>query len=431
MKNKYSPEYQTRKTWTLWIFVALLSALLLNSLAGEYFKNAFINLMTALTPLMIGLVIAFILKKLVDLLEQKVFYKWFKKLKHGDKVNRIFCICLLFTLIFLIVYLCIAFLIPEIVKFVEDINNNLTTFVDNIKTQLTEFFNSTGWFNDVDVEVMITDFINKIGEALTENIPLLAESIANLVQQTAIMVGYFVVGVIIAFLILYKKEKIGQFSKRLTYATLSKKRADTVVKTAILSDKILYQYIASKCIEAGIVFLIMLPGFYIFKVPYPIVMAVLIALLNIIPYVGGIIASVAIFAFTIAYSTVSNAIWTMVYIFVIINLYGNFVGPFIYGKKLKVSALLMIISLLVFGGIFGFWGMIIGPPLMAVLSILVNEFIKNKEKEKQDLEAHGLTEEDITDLEILEEASKIVKQRREAENIQQPKKEVQKQKTDD
>ena len=106
MNNKYSPDYKTQKTWTIWIFIALLSALLLNSLAGDFFKNAFLNLVTALTPLTIGLVIAFILKKIVDLLEKKVFAKWFKKLKHGNKVNRIFCICLLFALMFLLVYLC-------------------------------------------------------------------------------------------------------------------------------------------------------------------------------------------------------------------------------------------------------------------------------------------------------------------------------------
>ena len=71
--------------------------------------------------------------------------------------------------------------------------------------------------------------------------------------------------------------------------------------------------------------------------------------------------------------------------------------------------------MLVFGGIFGFWGLIIGPPLMAVLWDLTNDFIADKENEKLELEKYNLTKEDINDLEILQEATRIVKERREAQ----------------
>ena len=160
MTNKYSPEYRTRKTWTVWIFVALLCAMLLNSLAGDFFKRTFYSLLSALTPLIIGVVITFLFKKILDFLEKKVFAKWFRKLKHGDKVNRIFCIALLFVGLFIVIFLCINFVLPEIINFVQDINTNLNSFVTNLKKQLTDFFESTGWFNDVDVNQMITDFIN-------------------------------------------------------------------------------------------------------------------------------------------------------------------------------------------------------------------------------------------------------------------------------
>lgn len=421
MTNKYSPEYRTQRKWIIWIFVALLCALLLNSLAGDYFKRTFFTLLTALTPLLIGFAITFLLKKLLDFLEKKVFKKWFSKLKHGDKVNRIFCIFLLFVLLFGIIYLAVAIVLPNIVTFVNEINSNVNNFVNNIKVQLTEFFESTGWFNDVDVENMITDVIDRIGDTLMTNIPLIADSISSIIQQTATVLLYLLIGIIISIIMLYRKEDIAAFSKRLTYATFSKKKADKIIKTAKLSDKILYDYAGAKIVEAVIVFLIMLPGFFGLKVPYPLVMALLMATLNIIPYIGSIIAGIIIAIFTIAMTGVNMAIWTIVYIMITLNLYGNLVGPFLFGKRMNVSALLVIISMLVFGSIFGFIGLIIGPPLMAVIWVLINDFIADKENEKLELEKYELTTEDINDLEILQEASKIVKERRKKQQTKRKK----------
>lgn len=412
MNKKYSPEYRVQKKWTFWVFVALLCALLLNSLAGDYFKSLFFNILTALTPVIIGLVITFILKRLLDFFERKVFHKWFAKLKHGEKVNRIFCITLLFLMLFGVIYLIVALIVPQIVDFVQSINGNLNGFVENIKNQLTSFFETTGWFNNVDIEQILTDFINKIGESLLTNIPLIAESVSQIIQQTATFVLYFIIGVFISAIMLYKKEKIAFFTKRLTYATFSKQKADKICKTAKLSDKILYDYTGAKAIEALIVFAIMLPGLYIFGIPYPIVMALLMALLNTIPYIGSIVAGVIIAIMTIALVNVQTAIWIIIYIVVIFFIYGNFVGPFIYGKRMQVSSLLVILSLILFGAIFGFWGLVIGPPLMVVLWHLLNDYITNRENENLELESYGLSREEINDLEILQEASMIVKQRR-------------------
>lgn len=411
MNNKYSPEYRTQRKWTIWLFVALLSALLLNSLAGEYFKQAFFTLMTALTPVLIGFGLTFILKKMLDFLQQKVFKKWFSKLKNGEKINRIFCIFLLFAGLFLLIYLIIALLVPYIVNFVTEINSNVNEFVNNLKTQLTNFFESTGWFNDVDVEKMITDVINRIGDSLLTNIPLIADGVSAIIQQTATVLAYVLMGVIISIIMLYKKENIASFSKRLTYATLSKTKADKLVKTAKLADKILYDYVGAKFIEALIVFVIMLPGLYIFKVPYPIVMALVMAILNIIPYVGSVIASIIIAIFTIATSGVTMALWITIYSIIVLNCYGNFVSPFLFGKRMNVSSLLIIISMLIFGSLFGFWGLILGAPIMAVIWVLLNDFIADKENEKIELEKYDLTTEDINDLEILQEAKKIVEKR--------------------
>ena len=177
----------------------------------------------------------------------------------------------------------------------------------------------------------------------------------------------------------------------------------------------MYEYVGAKSIEALIVFALVLPGYCLFKIPYPLAMAFIMALLNMIPYVGSVIATIPIVILCIAFVDVKTAIWIIIYDAVVLNVYANCIGPFIYGRRMKVSSLLIILSMLLFGSIFGFWGLIIGPPLMAVLWDLTNDFIADKENEKLELEKYNLTKEDINDLEILQEATKIVKERREAQ----------------
>lgn len=418
MKNKYSPEYRTQRKWTLWLFVALLCALLLNSLAGDYFRRIFVSVLTALSPVLIGLVLTFLLKKLLDFFEKKVFKSWFCKLKNGDKVNRIFCITLLFLGIFIVIFLILFMLIPKVVEFINGLNGEVIGgYVSNLKNQLTEFFESTGWFNDVDVEVAITDFINKLGDSLATNIPLIAESIAKVIQQTAQMFMHFVIGVVISIIMLYKKESISFFSKRVCYATLSSGRADKLIKTAKFADQTLYDYVMGKILESFIVFLIVLPGMLLFKVPYPVVVAGLFAFVNMIPYFGGVVGCLSITILCIATLNFSTAIWVLVYMFFVTNIYGYFFSPIIFGNRLKVSALLIMLSLIVFGSVFGVVGMFFGPPIMAVLWKLLNQFVADKENEKIELEKYDLETEDINDLEILQEAKKIVQKRRnEAQN---------------
>ena len=417
MQNKYSPEYRTQRKWTFWLFIALLCALLLNSLAGDYFKRIFVSLLTALSPLIIGLVITFLFKKILDFLEKKVFKKWFSKLKNGDKINRIFCITLLFIALFCVIFLILFSLIPKIVEFINGLSGEvINNYVNNLKEQLTKFFESTGWFNDVDVEVAITDFINKIGDSLSTNIPLIAQNIAQIIQQTATMLAYFTVGVVISIIMLYKKESISSFTKRVCYAMLSERRADRLVKTAKFADQTLYDYVTGKILESFIIFAILIPGFVLLKVPSPVVLAVGFAIVNMIPYFGGVIGCLSITIICIATMNVTMAIWVLLYMLVVTNVYGYFFGPIIFGRRLKVSPLLIILSLIVFGSIFGVLGMFFGPPIMAVLWKLLNQYVAEKENEKLELEKYGLTKEDINDLEILQEATKIVKERRQQVN---------------
>jgi predicted PurR-regulated permease PerM len=144
----------------------------------------------------------------------------------------------------------------------------------------------------------------------------------------------------------------------------------------------LFDYFVGKLIEALIIFLVMLPGFYAFNVPYAIGLCALFALFNVVPYIGAIVAMIPITLFAIFFNDVSTALWLLLYINVMLVLVGNFISPIIFGKKLKVSSLLVICAFLIGGGLFGILGMLFAPPVAAIIWVFVNEMLINKEKSK-------------------------------------------------
>lgn len=370
-----------RKKWALWAFIVLLSALLLTNLAGDYFVNMFNGFLTALTPLILGLSLAFLLKKLVTIFEQNVIKNWFKKCKNPEKARRIFTLILFFSLLVLLIVFLMWVIIPPMASFIKDMYDNGSIYIQRIQTQLTNFFSQFSWFAETDVNQIITNFIKEFGATLTKFAPVILESALGLISQTALFVGFVIIGIVIAFLFLKDREKINFYARRATYISLERKKADFVCGVFNKGNNVLYDYFAGKILEALVVFSLMLPGFLLLKVPYAVEMSILIALLNFIPYLGSIVAMIIIALVTFIKANVADALWSFIYINVILIIIGNFISPFIFGKKLKISALEVLVGVLIGGGLFGFWGMLFGPPAVAIISLVYNEWLNTREKE--------------------------------------------------
>lgn len=412
MENRYNPETKRQRMYFGWLFIAILCATVVASMASDFIKNMFMGLLASLMPVIIGVIIAFVFKRIVDFLDKKVLAKLFRKSKKGSTIRRIISISMLFVLLAIVVVVIIISVIPSITDFINQLSTGLDGYVDSFKNQIIEFLSQFEWFQDVDINQAITDVINDIVDAIRTNVPIIATTVLNVISSTATFVLNFLLGMTIAFLILKDKEKIASYSTRFVRSTVSKKRADYLIDACKKSDDILYNYVISKILESLVYVAFNFPGFYLLKVPYPLGMAILFSLFLFIPYFGAYIAMVPITLFTAVFVDLATGLWALVYINVVMTIMGYTISPLIYGKKLRINALLVTTSIIIGGGMFGLWGMLFAPPCVAIASVFINEFISRKEEEKRELSAHNLTEDDMKDLEILEQAAEIVKQKR-------------------
>ena len=414
--SNFNTEHKKNKNLALWFFVALLSALLLSQLAGQYIANIFVGLFGALMPILLGILLAYLLKKLLFILETRVFHKLFLKSKKARVYRRVLSLLIIFTVLFGIIVFIIMSVIPIMVNLATDLVNNSEQYVDKVSSELTDFFAQFQFLNNLDLQTNITEAINNFATNLEEYLPVILNQAVQIASDTTIIILSIALSFILAFLMLKDKEEIADFFKRMIYANFKTYRADNIIRTTRKSDIILYSYFLGKVIEASIIFTLVGIGFLIIGVPYAFVLSSIIAILNFIPYVGAIIGIFPIAILTIIFASVNTAVIAILYALVVIIIITSFVSPVIFGKQLKVSALLVILSIIIGGGMFGIMGMLFAPPVVAIIAVLINEDIKDKEELKSIIKSHGLTEEDLTKDEILVEATKLMLEKKNSQD---------------
>lgn len=380
-----------RNTVTILAFsLAIIGLLLFAMINGEKISKWFGDLTDILMPVILGGVIAYIANPLLKLLERKVFFK----IKKQGLKRALSLTCTLLFFILLIVGL--AFLvIPEIVKSIEELLANYNSYIesttDYINGLIGKFIDhpeDSPILNSEQVKKSIISFFTN-----TEGILEWAQSeIPSFLGGLVSGISDFIIGFFIAIYLLASKEKrIAQVSRAIK-ATFSKKHTDFISNTVKLIDNSFGGFIEAKLINAAIIWAVCLLMFNILDIPYPILIATIVGVTDIIPVFGPFIGAIPSI-FIIFVSDPSKVLIFIILCIVIQQIDGNIIGPKLLGENTGVSSLCVIIAITIMGSYWGIFGMLIGVPLFAVFINLAETYIVYKLKKKNmptELEAYYL-----------------------------------------
>ena len=298
-------------------------------------------------------------------------------LKNGSK--RAIGIFVTYLVSFIICYLFIKFVLPQllesIVGLVNDIPmyiNETTKFIDhllinlNIEQQYLDLFNDN--FNK---------FIDYVIKFATDLLPV----IGSLLTSVASKIWNIVLGLIVSIYLLSDKEKFCALSKKIIYAIFPKNVAEKTIEITHRSNSTFGKFLVGKIVDSLIIGVLTFIMLAIFKMPYIILISVIIGITNIIPFFGPFIGAVPSFIIILFVSPI-KALWFLIIIFIIQQLDGNVIGPKILGDSIGISAFWILFAILVAGKFLGLVGMIIGVPLFAVIYSLVKEVIEAKLQKK-------------------------------------------------
>lgn len=191
----------------------------------------------------------------------------------------------------------------------------------------------------------------------------------------------FLLGFVVSLYLLQDKENLIRNIKRLIYAILKKENADNFLNFSKEANTIFSGFVLGKFIDSVIIGIICFIGLSIFKMPYVILISLIVGVTNMIPYFGPLIGMIPAFFITLLDSPV-KAFWVLLFIIVLQQFDGLYLGPKILGKSVGLSPLLIILSVLIGGGTFGVLGMFLAVPTMAIVILLAERFINRRLKEK-------------------------------------------------
>ena len=346
------------------------------------------KLVKILAPFIWGLVICYLLSPLMRVLENRVFLLLGKRLYRKKKKERaakfarvlsiICCEIVLLLILAALVYL----IIPQVLSSVQMLIQNSGTYADNVSAWLNGLLKNYPELDSYAGE-FLGNFNTNVGDWLQNKVlPQLGNlitSVSSGVYGFARSIYNLIIGIIVSVYLLSDKEGHLAAFKRLTYAIFSVETADQLRQGLIFVDKTFMGFLSGKILDSLIIGIICYIVCSILRMPYTLLISVIIGVTNIIPFFGPLIGAVPS-ALIILMVDPSKCLIFIIFIIILQQVDGNIIGPRILGNSTGITGFWVIFSIILGSGLFGFWGMVLGVPVFVVIYTIINNLIVKKLK---------------------------------------------------
>lgn len=335
---------------------------------GEWLSN----LIKVIRPFLMAILVAYLLY--IPCRKIEGVYRKSKLLKNKA---RSLAVATTYILVILIVVLLMNILIPMLSESITDLASNLPGYYDSAIQYIEDLPEDNILKNDV-----VQDVIEKLQEIDIAQLLDLDNLTMYIEKVIGIASGIFsiFVTVVVSIYILLERAEILKFVKRLNSSLFNEKKCATINRYFEKGNEIFFKYISGQVLDAIVVAIIMSVALSIMNVRYALLLGFLIGLFNLIPYFGAIIAVIVACLITIFTGGITQAIWVAVVLIVLQQIDANIVNPKILKDALEISKILIIFSITVGGAYFGVLGMFLGVPVIAVIKMMLDDYIERNEK---------------------------------------------------
>ena len=342
------------------LIIVSIVAIVLFSLNLDVTKNLLGRVGASLSPVMVGVFFALILKAPVDFLEKTILSSP-KLTKAKRPLALTLSVIFIFGFLFLIGYL----VVPELIKSVYALKSSLEGLLDGMDEQVG---GSVG-----KVAEWLKNALEKGLDSANNFVPMLMEKVGGLLKG---VVNAFL-GLMLALTMLSGSDKLSEFLKSVSVKLFGEKRSEFLRGAIGAVIEKFSKYLGGSLVESVIFAGVCYLAFIIFRVPYALLLAVVVGFLNLVPTVGGYIGGAigVIILFTVSW----KAVLTFVAITLVLQQLEQVTTyPLIVGRYVGLSPFLVLLAVVVGGGLFGFWGFLLGVPVFAFGYNLINVLVHSK-----------------------------------------------------
>ena len=351
------------------------------------FGDAISKLTGILMPFIYGAVIAYLLKPVCNCVEN--FLRRLLPEKMGTAANMLaVTISLLFGI--LVVYALIMMIVPQLIT-------SVTTLYYTARNNLNDFVDWASHQEIIASNQKLLDFIETSYDNLQDTLDNLVRtklipSMQSLLSGAALGVMSFVtflknivIGLIVSVYLLASRKKFGQQGKLILYSLVKPRWANLIMEEIRYADRMFGGFINGKILDSAIIGVLCYIACLIFKFPSALLVSVIIGVTNVIPFFGPFIGAIPATLLILIQNPI-KALWFVMFVLVLQQVDGNIIGPKILGNTTGLSSFWVLFAILLFGGLWGFVGMIIGVPLFAVIYDVLKKFVFHGLRRNEEME---------------------------------------------
>lgn len=343
-----------------------------------------------LNPIIIGLVIAYILTPVMTFFEKKLYSRLAKRLfprnsRNAKIFTRIAGIVSVILLLIVTISTLLILALPQIYYSIQKLVFNMQSYYDTAVEWLEDIFRTDAMEETIFAGVLsgaVDYFINWVKTGLLPQLENIIANISTGVISAIRIIFDFVIGVMVSCYVLYRKEELTARIKKLTYSILREEHTKSFLKAVEHIHKTFGRFFVGKLIVALLITVICAIFMFATGMPYATLISVLIGVTNIIPFFGPYIGGVPSAFLILMESPVQCVIFT-IFIIVLQTFEGNILEPRIIGTSTGLSGFWVVFSILLFGGLFGFAGLLCGVPLFAVIYTGIGSWSAKRLKKKR------------------------------------------------
>lgn len=343
-------------------------------------------------PIIYGAVLAYLTTPIYNKVTNAVRLKLSKVWKEEKYINGISKATGTFAsvlLVFVIVAGLVQMLIPQMVESLMGIRESFPTYLQNLYAWIRQVLS-----DNPDIEEMVLSNLQngvQMAETWLENsftkidMTRLVEfltGVSSSVISLLVIVKNWLIGLIVMVYLLNIKDTLAAQGKKIIYSCMNLKWANYLVEELRFVNRMFGGFIIGKLVDSLIIGIICFIGTSLMKMPFTLLISVIIGVTNIIPFFGPFIGAIPTGFLVLLVSPV-KCIYFLLFILLLQQFDGNILGPKILGDSTGLSSFWVLFSILLFGGLFGFVGMIIAVPAFAVIYDLIARAVHFSLKNKK------------------------------------------------
>lgn len=353
---------------------------------------------SVLTPFLVGFVIAYVVNIPYTFFYNKAFASFDKKPASErskfdsflSKIRQPLSLFISFLIFFSIIGLLIGIIVPQVTSSLQRVFDNFElyyiSFQEWVFSIAAKFGFQYEFMSDIfaDINAFITEYTGGDANNMFD-INTIIEKFAGFffpqlfdITKNVYRVLYnTIISIIVSIYYLGNKKTLLNQCKKIAYAVIPRKYLGKVLRITDLCNNMVGKFLYGKLIDSAILGLLCFIGLQIIGIDYALLLSAIVGVTNIIPFFGPIIGAIPGAVLLIMVSPL-DALWFVIFIIILQQIDGNIIGPKILGESVGISGFWIMFSVLVGGGLFGVWGMLLGVPVFAVIYFLLGEKVNDR-----------------------------------------------------